>query len=152
MYAKVVLFAIAFACIGVTQAEENRVCASVPLLAVMLDDGSDQTLTLTVKNPGSKAVELEAFYLGENMLHLSAVEKTSGRVLKVLIPLLSPGVEPLRIPPKGEVARKVRLNVLFPELSETLKRTAVDISWKVTLKPIDGCFSQEVATTMTLQR
>lgn len=152
MYAKALLFATAFACCGEAQGKEAQLCASLPLRSAILDDGGGHTLVLAVENPSSKAVELEAFYLGGNMLHLTAVEKKSGRALKAFIPLLSPGVKPLRIPPKGEVLRTVSLDVTFPELSDTLKRTAVDVSWRVALKPINGCFLEEVVTTMTLER
>jgi len=147
---KVALSMLVLASAGVAHGKDSAVCSSLPVHATILNGLPGHTLAIIVENPSSRTVELEAFDFAENMLRFSGVEKSNGQPLKVVIPLLSPGVEPLKIKPHEKFVREVRLDVIFPGLPVILQRTAVEISWKVTLKPHNGCFAEEITTTMRL--
>lgn len=149
MNARVIFTVFGFAFVGAVQANGSALCSSLPVRAQIVGDVR-HILMITVENPTSHVVALDASSFGENLLRFSGVEKTGERPLKVVVPLLSPGVEPLRIPAHDKIVKEIRLDVIFPDLSATLKRSSVDISWKLNLRPNDGCFSEEVSTTMTL--
>lgn len=153
-----VLLASAYACMSTAHAatprhEDNRaVCSSLSSHSTVFRDADRLILEVALENPSQMPIELEAFALGQNMLRFSASEVSTGRSLKVVIPLISPGVEPVRIAPGSTVVRKFDLAFVFPDLGEALTRTSVEVSWKMTLKPAHGCSSQEVETRMTLKR
>jgi hypothetical protein len=95
-------------------------------------------------------VEIEEFYFFSNMMRFHAVAKADGRQLRILLPLLSPGVKPMLIRPNETVVREVPLEGMIPELTEVLRESNVDVSWRLSLNPNKACFSEEITTTVTL--
>lgn len=88
------------------------------------------------------AVDLTAFYFESDLLRLSAVEKASNRSLRTLVPLVTPGVAPIRIRAKEKFVREFDLGSIFPDLESVLTRSAVGVSWRLKLDPGPGCFSE----------
>jgi hypothetical protein len=143
--------ALGIACGGGVRAETSDVCTSLAVHA-SIQRGAGHTLVISVENPTSKPVEMEEFYFGASLLRLNAIERSGGRALKEVIPLLSPGVATVKIEPGAKAVREIQLDVVFPDLRATLKRSDVDIAWEFTVKPNEGCFSGQVATTMRLRK
>lgn len=132
--------------------KDGTICSSLTSTGSVVRAEGAHKVVLTVNNPTDTAVDLVAFYFESNTLRLQAVEKESKRSLRTLVPLLSPGVAPLRIQAKETVVREFDLRRTFPDLESTLTRSAVDVSWRLKLDPGPGCFSEEIETTVTIPR
>jgi hypothetical protein len=128
------------------------VCTSLPTNASLIKAQGAYKIVFTVANPSDAAVDLMAFYFESNALRFSAVEKDTNRSLRTLVPLVSPGVAPVRIRAGDKFVFSFDLVSIFPDLQSALMRSAVAVSWRLKLDPIPGCFSEEVETTVTIPR
>jgi len=146
------LFALGTTFCNAATDEDRTICSSLTSTGAVVRAEGAHKVVLTVTNPTDTAVDLVEFYFESNTLRLQAVEKESKRSLRTLVPLLSPGVAPLRIQAKETVVREFDLRRTFPDLESTLTRSAVDVSWRLKLDPGPGCFSEEIETTVTIPR
>jgi hypothetical protein len=133
-------------------ADSMAVCTSLPAHASLIKTDGGHKLVLTVANPADVAVDLMAFYFESDSLRLSAVEKEGNRPLRTLVPLVSPGVAPIRIRAKEKFVREFDLVSIFPDLESTLTRSAVAVSWRLKLDPGLGCFSEVIETTFAIPK
>jgi hypothetical protein len=118
---------------------------------VIKTDGGHK-IVFTVANPADAAVDLTAFYFESDLLRLSAVEKEDNRSLRTLVPLVTPGVAPIRIRAGEKFVWEFDLASIFPDLESVLTRSAVAVSWRLKLDPKPGCFSEVLETTVTLPK
>lgn len=131
--------------IGPVGAKEATVCEAPSVSSKLVSDGPLHALVLTVTNQSAKELSLEQYNFGENMLDLHAV-KTEGNVeLKHAIPLLSPGVAPVTIPPGKKFVRRVNLESSFTDLPNALTASDVLISWALTMDGNGACFVQKLS-------
>lgn len=137
---------------GLSRAGERAECTTLSMHSSMVEDDHGHTVRITLQNPTQQTVEVEEFYFFSNMMNFRAITKADGRQLRIWIPLLSPGVKPLRIRPNERVIREVSLEYVIEDLKKVLQTSDVDVSWTLKLKPNEGCFSEEVTTTITLDR
>lgn len=135
-----------------TAADSRNVCTTLSENASLSETGGGHRLVLTVANPSDAAVDLTAFYFESNSLRLSAVEKESNRSLRTLVPLVAPGVAPIRIRSNEKFVQEFDLGSIFPDLESTLRRSAVGVSWRLKLDLNPGCFSQVIETTIIIPR
>lgn len=133
-------------------ADNLAVCTSLLANASLIETAGGHKLVLTVANPSDAAIDLTAFYFESDMLRLSAVEKESNRSLRTLVPLVTPGVAPIRIPANEKFVREFDLGSIFPDLESTLRRSAVGVSWRLKLAPDPGCFAEVIETTVLIPR
>jgi hypothetical protein len=133
-------------------AGERVLCTTLSVHSSIVEGNHDHIVRMTLHNPTQRTVEIEDFYFFSNMMDFHAIAKADGHQLQVWIPLLSPGVTPLRMRPDETVVREVSLNGVIHNLTETLRNSAVDVSWRLSLPPREGCFSEEVTTKITLDR
>lgn len=134
------------------KATEAATCKSASVDASILADSGHHVLTFTVNNPAERPMELSKFYFEANMLRLRAAKASDGKELSRVIPLLSPGVKNVVINPRSTFSQRIDLDAAFPDLSTALATTDVIISWELQLKPNGACFSQKLATSMTLRK
>jgi hypothetical protein len=131
--------------IGPVAAKEATVCEAPAVSSKLVSDGSIHMLVLTVSNQSAKELSLEQYHFGENMLGLHAV-KTEGNVeLKHGIPLLSPGVTPVTIPPGKAFVRRISLESSFADLPNALTASDVLVSWELTMDGKGACFVQKLS-------
>lgn len=138
--------------VGMVHAEDRIVCETVSTRSSIVQRGTTHTLRIVLQNLTRKAVTIDEFHFGANLLDIRAVAKADGHRLTTSIPLLSPGTKPMLIRSGGSVVRDVDLDGSLPELARTLRGSDVDVSWTLGLEPSDECFSQEVKTTFTLHQ
>lgn len=132
--------------------DSTAVCTSLPTNASLIKTDVGHKLVLTVANPTDAAVDLTASYFESNLLRLSAVDKEKNRSLRTLVPLVSPGISPIRIRAKENFVREFDLGRIFPDLESELMRSAVVVSWRLKLDPGSGCFSEVIETSLTIPK
>jgi hypothetical protein len=137
---------------GLSRAGEREECSTLSMHSSMVEDDHGHTVRITLQNPTQQTVEVEEFHFFSNMMNFRAIAKADGHQLRIAIPLLSPGVKPLRIRPNETVIREVSLEDMIIDLKKVLQTSDIDVSWTLTLKPNKGCFSEEVMTRITLER
>lgn len=128
------------------------VCTSLPANASLIKTDGGHRLVFTVENPTDTALDLMAFYFESDALRLSAVEKEGNRPLRTLVPLVTPGVAPVRIRAGEKFVFEFDLASIFPDLESALRRSAVAVSWRLKLDPGPGCFSEVAETTVTIPK
>lgn len=128
------------------------VCTSLPANASLIKTDGGHKIVFTVANPTDAAVDLTAFYFESDLLRLSAVEKASNRSLRTLVPLVTPGVAPIRIRAGEKFVWDFDLASIFPDLESVLTQSAVAVSWRLKLDPKPGCFSEVLETTVTIPK
>lgn len=131
-------------------AKELQICQSVSVSTSIRESAGRIKLVFTVKNTTSKLFEMHKFYLGENLLRFRAVAST-GKELIPVIPFIGPGAKGVSIQPGGQFSNEIDLEQTFPELKSTLAASDVVISWELKLKPKNSCYSETIATAMTLK-
>jgi hypothetical protein len=131
---------------------ETALCGTPSSSSAIVKDQRGYVLRLTVMNNGRRTVLLEPYYFEVNMLSLHAVVRDGHRELTPSIPIVSPGVQPLRLLPGKRTVRDISLATVFPELSSALRSSKVDVSWTLKLAPPDDCFSSSSTTTITIKR
>jgi hypothetical protein len=135
-----------------TATDGIAVCTSMPVNASLMKNDGGHRLVLTVANPTDDAVNLTAFYFESNLLRLSAVAKENNQSLPPIVPLVSPGVAPIKIRAKEKFVREFDLDSIFPDLESALMRSPVVVSWRLTLDPGTGCFSAVIDTSLTIPK
>jgi hypothetical protein len=146
------LFVLGAAFCNAAVAGDKITCSSLTSTGAVVETEDGHKVVLTVSNPTDSTVDLMAFYFESNTLRLQAVEQESKHPLSTLVPLVSPGVAPVRIHAKETFVREHDLRYIFPDLESTLTRSAVDVSWRLKLDPGPGCFSEEIKTTVTIPK
>lgn len=146
LYASTCVFA------GASRADVPKVCTVIPVETAIRQVGREHRLLISIKNTSPTLIELHEFYFGANILHLRAVEKPGQQDLRQVVPLLAPGVEPAKIGPGKTLSREIPLDVSFPGLQASLKKTDVEVSWEVDVSPNNGCFSERVAASVILKK
>ena len=138
--------------IGPVAASETAICEAPSASGKLISDGTLHVLVLTISNPGAKALSLERFYFGENMLGLRAVKSEGNVELKQAIPLLSPGVAPVTIAPGKTFVHRVSLENSFADLPDALTASDVLVSWALTMDDKSACFVQKLSGTLKIPK
>jgi len=128
------------------------VCTSLPANASLIKTDGSHKIVFTVANPTDAAVDLTAFYFESDLLRLSAVEKDTNRSLRTLVPLVTPGVAPIKIRAGKKFVWDFDLASIFPDLESVLTKSDVAVSWRLKLDPKPGCFSEVMETTVTIPK
>ncbi|APG05874.1 hypothetical protein BJI69_19515 [Luteibacter rhizovicinus DSM 16549] len=147
-----VCFLGGFVLSGAVHAAEQELCATLSEQSSIVRNERGHILRMTIHNPTKKTIETEEYYFWSNGLSLGAVSKADGRKLKATIPFIDPGVGPLLIRPNETVTREVLLEDVISDLGTALRSSDVDVSWALTLRPNKGCFSEQVKSTVTLEK
>lgn len=132
----------------VSHSAESNICSTIPVHAVVYQEGKKFYLRFYVSNPSRKTLRLEEFSFGENMLQLRA--ESEAHTLESYIPLISPGVAPLILGPGKTVTRDVSLDSVFPKLAEIHEKADVYISWTLQIDPHDECFVETVSSKILI--
>jgi hypothetical protein len=133
-------------------AKDHVVCHVLSTSSSVEESGRDVSLVLTLENRGGSAIDIPEYSLGSNMLHMRAKVVQGGRQMTPVLPLISPGIHPIRMAAGGKVTRKVSLVDVFPELPEVLRTSDVEVSWTLDINPDENCFTKSETVTVRIPK
>jgi hypothetical protein len=133
-------------------ASDHVVCGVISTSSAVTGSGDGLALAIALENKGEAAVTFDNFILDPNLIKLRARTIQDNQELTPRIPLVSPGLGPLRIAGGGKFTKTIALSNIFPGLEAKRRESAIEISWVLELKPLSGCFSKSESSTVLLPK